>query len=61
MSVINAPAYKRLVDENIEWLLSQPRTLERDHIELILRWHSENAAVVTATEREKERQSGVGQ
>lgn len=61
MSVINAPAYKKLVDENLEWLLSQPRTLERDHIELILRWHSENAAVVTATEREKERQSGVGQ
>jgi hypothetical protein len=61
MSVINSPAYKKLIDENIAWLLAQPRTLERDHIEQVLRWHSENAGVVTALEREKERRSGRGQ
>lgn len=31
-SQINRPAYKRLIDENIEWLRKQPRTLEREHI-----------------------------
>lgn len=61
MSVINSPAYKKLIDENLEWLLKMPRTLERDHIEQVLRWHSENASVVTALEREKERRRGVGQ
>jgi hypothetical protein len=30
-------AYQKLVDENIEWLLKQPRTLERDHIHEILK------------------------
>ncbi len=61
MATINSTAYRKLIDENIEWLLSQPRTLERDHIEIVLRWHSENAAVVTAFEREKERVSDRGQ
>lgn len=30
-------AYQQLIDEDIEWLLKQPRTLERDHIEQVLR------------------------
>lgn len=34
---LNRRTYNKLIDENIEWLLQQPRTLERDHIELILR------------------------
>ena len=29
-------AYERLVKEDIEWLLKQPRSLERDHIRMIL-------------------------
>lgn len=29
--------YRRLLTENIEWLMKQPRTLERDHIELLLK------------------------
>lgn len=61
MAVINSPAYKKLIDENLEWLLKMPRTLERDHIEQVLRWHSQNAAVVTEFERKKEEASGVGQ
>ncbi len=61
MSVINSPAYKKLIDENLEWLMTMPRTLERDHIEQVLRWHSKHAAFVTEFEREKERRRGVGQ
>lgn len=36
-STLNQPAFQRLIDENREWLGRQPRTLERDHIDLILR------------------------
>ncbi len=61
MAVINSPAYKKLIDENLEWLMKMPRTLERDHIEQVLLWHSKNAAVVTAFERKKEEASGGGQ
>ncbi len=35
-SRLNRPAYERLIRENIEWLDKQPRTLERDHIRMIL-------------------------
>ena len=34
---LNRAALQRLFDEDIEWLLQQPRTLERDHIEAVLR------------------------
>jgi hypothetical protein len=30
-------AYQKLIDEDIAWLMEQPRTLERDHIVQILR------------------------
>ncbi len=36
-TTLNRSAYEKLVAEDIEWLLRQPRTLERDHIEQILR------------------------
>lgn len=36
-TTLNRHAYQRLIDEDIEWLLKQPRTLERDHIEAIVR------------------------
>jgi hypothetical protein len=36
-SKMNRQAYERLVAEDIEWLQQQPRTLERDHIEAILK------------------------
>lgn len=38
MSTLNKTAYKQLLEENIEWLLKQERTLERDHIEVVLKW-----------------------
>lgn len=37
MSAINRETYQKLIDENIAWLIQQPRSLERDHIESILR------------------------
>lgn len=33
---LNREAYEKLVKEDIEWLRQQPRTLERDHILVIL-------------------------
>ena len=37
-TTLNKAAYKQLIDEDIEWLKKQPRSLERDHIEVILTW-----------------------
>ena len=34
---ISRIAYQELIDGDIEWLLRQPRDLERDHIEAVLR------------------------
>jgi RNA:NAD 2'-phosphotransferase (TPT1/KptA family) len=36
-TTLNRHAFQRLIDEDLEWLLKQPRTLERDHIEAIVR------------------------
>jgi hypothetical protein len=36
-TTLNRSAYEKLVAEDLEWLLKQPRTVERDHIEHILR------------------------
>lgn len=30
-------AYQKLIDEDIEWLLKQPRDVETDHIEAVLK------------------------
>ena len=35
--MINREAYQKLIDEDIEWLLKQPRSLERDHIVNVLK------------------------
>lgn len=37
-SIVNRPTYQRLLLEDLEWLLQQPRTLERDHIAHILNY-----------------------
>ena len=36
--LMNRSAYQQLIDEDLRWLLTHERSLERDHIELILRW-----------------------
>ena len=30
--MVNREVYQKLIDEDIEWILKQPRSLERDHI-----------------------------
>ena len=35
--IVNREAYQKLIDEDIEWLLKQPRSLERDHIISVLK------------------------
>ena len=35
---LNREARERLFNEDIAWLMTQPRSLERDHIEDVLRW-----------------------
>lgn len=50
---LNMRAYRKLFDEDLEWLAQQPRTLERDHIEDCLRWmrdHKHEIEAVEATE-----------
>lgn len=39
---LNRSAYEQLLREDLEWLLAQPRTLERDHIADLLRWSLRN-------------------
>ncbi len=34
---VSRRVYQELIDGDIEWLLRQPRDLERDHIEAVLR------------------------
>ena len=36
---LNRCAKRKLLEEDLAWLLSQPRSLERDHIEDLLRWN----------------------
>jgi hypothetical protein len=36
--ILNQQSYQRLVDEDLAWLAQQPRSLERAHIEDLLRW-----------------------
>ena len=35
-SRLNRRSYAQLIREDLEWLMKQPRTLEREHIRLIL-------------------------
>jgi hypothetical protein len=36
-TTINRAAFVQLIEEDIAWLEKQPRSLERDHIEAVLR------------------------
>ncbi len=52
---INATTYRKLVQEDIDWLNTMPRTLERDHILLILAHQIRDAEEITVRDRERER------
>lgn len=53
MSIINSATYRILVEEDLAWLKTMPRTLERDHIEIILKWNLCNAETVVEVDRKK--------
>ena len=36
--LMNRSAYQQLIDDDLRWLTTQERSLERDHIEMVLRW-----------------------
>lgn len=36
-TTMNRESFEKLISENLDWLLQQERTFERDHIEAILR------------------------
>ena len=35
--ILTCDTYIRLLQEDLDWLLKQPRTLERDHIEALIK------------------------
>jgi hypothetical protein len=40
--ILNAAAWEEIMRENLEWLMQQPPSLERDHIQIILEWARRN-------------------
>ncbi len=48
--IVNAATYRRLVEEDIEWLLTCHRTLERDHVLVILQAQIRDAHLIVAEE-----------
>lgn len=55
---VNAETYRQLVREDLDWLLTTPRTLERDHVQQILEQQIRDAEEITTRDREKARASG---
>lgn len=51
---INAEAYRKLCEEDLAWLMTVPRTLEREHIAEILKWHIEHAKAAIQSFKEIE-------
>jgi len=35
--MMDRPAYEQMIQEDIDWLMKQPRTLERDHVVEVLK------------------------
>ena len=52
---LNRPAYKKLLQEDVDWLNQQPRSLERDHIIDFLQYEIEHMAVYTFSILEEDR------
>ncbi len=50
--ILNPSAYRKLVQEDLDWLLTTPRTLERDHVEAILKWQIQHAEIVIKMARD---------
>lgn len=50
---LNSNAYRQIIQEDIDWLLTVPRTLERDHILHLLRHEYAHAEERITRELEK--------
>lgn len=51
---INRDAHRRLIDDDIAWLETVPRTLERDHVLSILRAERRTCALYQAIAAEED-------
>lgn len=58
-TTLNRHAYQRLIDEDLEWLLKQPGSLERDHIEAIVRRSPENEYGSPSAPRSRSRKQKI--
>jgi hypothetical protein len=47
--IMNAAAWEKIIRENLEWLMQQPRSLERDHTQNILEWARRNKKLIDST------------
>lgn len=57
--VVNAATYRKLVQEDLEWIKTVPRTLERDHVIQILERQIRDAERVTTEDRLEQLNSRV--
>lgn len=54
--IVTAETYRKLVTEDIEWLKTVPRTLERDHVLLILEHQVRDAEEIVKRDMKRERE-----
>ena len=47
--ILNAAAWDQIMRENLEWLMQQPKSLERDHIQIVLEWARRNKTLIDTT------------
>jgi hypothetical protein len=47
--IMNAAAWEKIIGENLEWLMQQPRSLERDHIQVIMEWARRHKTLIDST------------
>lgn len=60
MTRLNRHAYQRLINEDLEWLSRQPRSLEREHIEVIVRQSPEREYTRASSSAEGVRDYNAG-
>ncbi|MEE8262708.1 MAG: hypothetical protein V3R83_09625 [Gammaproteobacteria bacterium] len=42
-TILNRQAFNRLLEEDLEWLKGQERTLEREHIEAVIQYELDHS------------------
>ncbi len=56
-TILFKSAYRKLIDEDLEWLETTPRTLERDHVEMILEMEKKHCFAYTLPSSKERRDS----